>query len=823
MDDQRNLTMGVQFGLTDSISQLSNVLDMIQDIKAGFLGAERGASNFGSEAASSAGMMADELESARRQSERVSDAMMEISDAGDDVRRSARSAGGEFDRLGDAADSNADRAARELRDARDAAEELGSEAARSAGAMSESMDRVTDAVEDTTDSLDDLGDAGDDVGNTYRNIGAEANSFKEAIANSSNAAIKQTNSLTKTIKAGFQGAYGYAGKQVSTFGTKIKSGAEDVKQAFTHPIQTIKGKLSDALDRASAGIDDTGDEADKTGDDLKKMGHDGESAGTKIKDAVGGAVKSFFAISAAIEIVKAGIEVAKQFGTAVMNAGIEAEQTGAKFEASFAADSGVQEWAENFSSAIHRSKTEVQGFLVSNKAMYNDLGITGEAANQLSEITTSLAYDLGSAFKMDDAEALNVMQDYINGNTSALSEYGIQINDTVLKQTAMEMGLGSNIDSLNDAAMAQVRMNALLQNSTEIQQAAAKKQEGYTNSIKSLKGVWNDFLSGAAERFAPVFTELTNTIMTSWPQIEPALMGMIDMLSNGFAAGAPVIMDLATGALPGLISTLGELMTAAAPIGGVLLDMATTALPPLAAAVTPLISTFGTLAQTILPPVSRIISSIATTVVPPLVSILKSLSENVIAPLMPHVESIANAILPALSAGLKVIPPILSAISPVLSGIAGVLSTVVGFLSKIMEWAANGLANLLDKVAGIFGGGSKAASSAGADIPHNADGDNNFAGGWTHINERGGEIAYLPSGSTIIPADKSEQIIKGSQQQNVSVSAPFTPVVNIDIHGNVDPGTAASLKDEIKQTMRELYQEFKNEDAMNMAIQQGNA
>lgn len=823
MDDQRNLTMGVQFGLTDSISQLNNVLDTIQNIKTGFLGAERGASNFGSEAANSAGMMADELELARRKSERVSDAMEEISDAGDRVRRSARSAGGEFDRLGDSADSNADRAARELRDARDAAEELGSEAARSAGTISESMDCVTDTVEDTTKSLGDLENAGADVGNTYRNMGAEANSFEQAIVTSSNAAIKQTNSLTKTIKAGFQGAYGYAGKQVSTFGTKIKSGAEDVKQAFTHPIQTIKGKLSDALDRASARIDDTGDEADKTGDDLKKMGHDGESAGTKIKEAVGGAVKSFFAISAAIEIVKAGIEVAKQFGTAVMNAGIEAEQTGAKFEASFAPDSGVREWAENFSSAIHRSKSEVQGFLVSNKAMYNDLGITGEAANQLSEITTSLAYDLGSAFKMDDAEALSVMQDYINGNTSALSEYGIQINDTVLKQTAMEMGLGSNIDSLNDAAMAQVRMNAMLQNSTEIQQAAAKKQEGYTNSIKSLKGVWNDFLSGAAERFAPVFTELTNTIMTSWPQIEPALMGMIDMLSNGFAAGAPVIMDLATGALPGLISTLGELMAAAAPIGGVLLDMATTALPPLAAAVTPLISTFGTLAQTILPPVSRIISSIATTVVPPLVNILKSLSENVIAPLMPHVESIASAILPALSAGLKVIPPILSAISPVLSGIAGVLSTVVGFLSKIMEWAANGLANLLDKVTGIFGGGSKAASSAGANVPHNADGDNDFSGGWTHINERGGEMAYLPSGSTIIPADKSEQIISGNRQQNVSVSAPFNPKVTIEIHGNVDQEVAATLTDQTKRALWELYQDFKNEDAINMAIQQGNA
>ena len=48
--------------------------------------------------------------------------------------------------------------------------------------------------------------------------------------------------------------------------------------------------------------------------------------------------------------------------------------------------------------------------------MYNELGITGEAATELSKITTSLAYDLGTAFKMDDSEAISVMQDYINGD-----------------------------------------------------------------------------------------------------------------------------------------------------------------------------------------------------------------------------------------------------------------------------------------------------------------------------------------------------------------------------------------------------------------------
>lgn len=797
MEDKRNLTMGIRVSATDTIGQLTKIMESIDEIKEGFQKAEDKAEKFGSEAAESAGTLAHGMQDARQETSKVATSMDKLSDSGDKVESSAKGARRALENMGSAASKSATEARKDLDNASDAADEFGKE-------------------------INKTSEAGEDASNTYRSMGAEADGFGSAAARSAAKALKETNSLGKAVKAGFQGAYGFAGKQAEQFANKARDGLEELETALKNPIQTIKNKLVDALEKAGKKIKDTGDKSDETGDDLKHMGNDGESAGTRIKDAVGGAVKSFFAISAAIEIVKAGIEAAKQLGSAIKDAGIASEQTGAKFGAMFSADSGVQEWADNFSDAIHRSNTEVQGFLVSNKAMYQEMGITGTAAKDLSKITTSLAYDFGTAFSLDDAEALSVVQDYLKGNTEAMAEFGMQIDDAALKQSAMEMGLGKNIDALDEAAMAQVRMNALLQNSTEIQQAATKKQEGYANNIKSLKGVWSDFLSGAASKFAPVFTELTNTIMASWPQIEPALLGMIDMLSNGFAAGVPVIIDLATGALPGLISTFGELMSAAAPIGGVLLDMATTALPPLAAAVTPLIQTFSILAQTVLPPVSRIIGSIATTVVPPLVNILKSLSDNVIAPLMPHIESIANAILPALSAGLKIIPPILSAISPVLSGISGVLSNVVGFLAKIMEWAANGLASLLEKIAGLFGGGSKAAASAGANIPHNADGDNYFQGGWTHINERGGEIAYLPSGSTIVPADKSEQIIAGGRQQSIKNDVNFNPTIKIEILGGSNEGTHGMVED-LKRTVKELYQEMQEEHFANLAIQQGNA
>ncbi len=773
MSDQRNLTLGVQFDADRPISQLSEMMGAIREIKTGFQSMEEDAGSFGSQVSQSVGVAVKELES--------------VGAAGEDVRQLYQEMGA-------------------------SAESFGTQASESAGAAIKELE-----------SIDGIGE---DVRQSYREMGASAESFSQAAVNASARAITETNSLTKTIQAGFQGAYGFAEKKIKSFGTKVKTGASQVKQAVLHPIQTVKSALSEALQSAEKELGQTGDEAERTGDKLRDMGENGEGAGGRIRDSIGSAVKSFFAISAGIELVKAGIEAVKRFAGSIINAGVEAEQTGAKFKAMFDVDSGVGEWAENFADAVHRSGKEVESFLVSNKKMYQELGITGQAADELSKITTSLAYDLGTAFKMDDSEALGVVQEYINGNASALSEYGIQIDDLILKQSAMAMGLGSNIEALDNAAMAQVRMNALLENSASIQQAAAKKQEGYANGIKSLKGIWNDFLSSAGEKFSPVFTSLTNTILTSWPQVEPALMGMVELLGNGLAAGTPVIAELAGAALPSLIQTIGDLFTAAAPLGGVMLGLATSALPPLVSAAAPLVSTFGMLAQTVLPPLSRIIGNIATSVVPPLVSILKSLSENVIAPLMPHVESLASAVLPALSSGLNLIPPVLQVISPILSGIADVLSRVVGFLGRIAEWSAGGLGTLLDKARSFLGVGTSVQSSGSTvsrTIPHNADGDNNFKGGWTHINERGGELAFLPSGSAIIPADKSEQIINNSRSTNMVVSVPFSPTIHVEVSGNPDSENVASLKEELKQTIKELWQEMKEEDTINLAIQQGNA
>ena len=654
-------------------------------------------------------------------------------------------------------------------------------------------------------------------------------------------------------------------------------------------------KVEDAAEDTEKKLDDAGDE--------------GESAGNQIGDAIKGAIGAFVGF----EAIQAGIDMLKELGAAALELAGVAENTGKKFDANFTEEDA--QWAENFGSSIHRAKSEVESFMVSNKALYGEMGITGEAATELSKATTSLAYDFGNAFSMDDTEALGVVQDYISGNSAALEEYGIHIDDTILKNTAMAMGLGSNIEELDEAAQAQVRMNALLQESGNIQQAAIKDTGGLTNSTKSLKGIWNEFMADAGSKFAPVMENLFGTILDNWPTIEPMLMGFVDVLSNGFSQAVPVLLDLGQTLIPTLTSVLGTLFEAG----------------------TPIISVFGELAQSILPPFAEIIGTIGSSLLPPLTSILSSLNENVIQPLMPVLQSIAEALLPPIATLLEAITPLLDLLKPPLEFIGEMISAIAAGLGEMINFIAGGIGDVVDFFSGFFGGadeskeavdelgssmkelgeipdaeisiGTKADVSGSKEIieqqdamtlgsqktqeeiaadqeeiakglkalsdqadltyshmgekstalwkqmqeeatvgsqaiisslrsinssanvavsfnvPHNAKGTDSFEGGLTYMNEEGGELALLPSGTAIIPADRSEQLIDGIVTNNANDNRTwaFSPNVVIQVTGATDMSVVEKIEEKLRELFPEMYKEMQEADYANRALQAGYA
>lgn len=84
------------------------------------------------------------------------------------------------------------------------------------------------------------------------------------------------------------------------------------------------------------------------------------------------------------------------------------------------------------------------------------------------------------------------------------------------------------------------------------------------------------------------------------------------------------------------------------------------------------------------------------------------------------------------------------------------------WLSDKMSWLT-GTFGTVGKILGTVGTGMKAAG-----IGHNASGTPYWRGGLTSINERGGEIVDLPSGTRIIPHDVSVKQ-QGNKQNTVNV------------------------------------------------------
>ena len=104
----------------------------------------------------------------------------------------------------------------------------------------------------------------------------------------------------------------------------------------------------------------------------------------------------------------------------------------------------------------------------------------------------------------------------------------------------------------------------------------------------------------------------------------------------------------------------------------------------------------------------------------------------------------------------------------------------MGAFEDAKDKAAGFFSWLDDKVEGIpiIGSIYKGAKSVGgwvADkISGHATGTSYFSGGWTRVNERGGEIMRLPGGTQIIPHDLSRQMVGGP-----------SIAVHVTVQGNV--------------------------------------
>lgn len=120
-----------------------------------------------------------------------------------------------------------------------------------------------------------------------------------------------------------------------------------------------------------------------------------------------------------------------------------------------------------------------------------------------------------------------------------------------------------------------------------------------------------------------------------------------------------------------------------------------------------------------------------------------------------------------------------------------------GVWDSLAQGASAAASSISAKLSGAWDAVQGAAPSFSFDVgsifDHNATGSTHFAGGWTEINERGGEAIWLPNGSWIYPHATTEKIIR--QQLAGLMTMPEPQDIQLQAPAITLPAPAAILQE----------------------------
>ena len=151
--------------------------------------------------------------------------------------------------------------------------------------------------------------------------------------------------------------------------------------------------------------------------------------------------------------------------------------------------------------------------------------------------------------------------------------------------------------------------------------------------------------------------------------------------------------------------------------------------------------------------------------------------------------------------------------------------------SRMVNAAREGARNIVSSFQDIGTAANKVGNTkltiSSASIPSHASGTPSFEGGWTRMNEEGGELAYLPSGTAIIPADQTDKIINDATTTNSAMeytdNSSFAPQLNIVMGEGGGAVDEEALLARIRDQMEQFWREKKEEEYHKRALQGAHA
>ena len=179
------------------------------------------------------------------------------------------------------------------------------------------------------------------------------------------------------------------------------------------------------------------------------------------------------------------------------------------------------------------------------------------AATNLSLILTKAANDISSLFNVDIETVFENLSSGMQGMSRAVKKYGMDIRTSTLQQTALNLGLTQQVETMSEANRQGLRFLTMMQQASNASGDFARTIESPANQLKILKeqiaqlgrAIGNFFIGpiGQAVAYLNGFIMALRSILTFIAE----LLGLITGVSTSFESGADAA-DKQAGAISGI-------------------------------------------------------------------------------------------------------------------------------------------------------------------------------------------------------------------------------------------------------------------------------
>ena len=278
-------------------------------------------------------------------------------------------------------------------------------------------------------------------------------------------------------------------------------------------LTTATGPLAENMDKVAQGFKALPKNIGKATRDVDNFAKTGGKASISLRSIAVGMAKVFAVVHTVRRLTSGMYEAfeatndyveALNLATITMGDGVEA----------------AQEYAQAVENTMGINQTDWLTNIGSFNQMVQGFGIGAEKANIMSQQLTQLAYDIQSAFNVDDISlVMQRLQSGIAGQVKGMRSYGVELSKAAIEEFALANGINKSWSQMTMAEKVMLRYQKIMTTTTNIQGDMARTIITPANALRVLNNQWQvakrymgQIVSVIAVGVIPVFQTLVGVV-----------------------------------------------------------------------------------------------------------------------------------------------------------------------------------------------------------------------------------------------------------------------------------------------------------------------